>query len=529
MSEKKSFFERIFGSKHTINNNSSKSQGTKNLKENYYGGGYAGWGSFAIPPVLNADMINRVNSQYAGVNMFGPLGTPNDRHLGMDYPFIRNLQDLNAYRTQSRFICRTNSYAQGILNNIKSYIIAGGFKTLIESEKNRKLADKCQQLINEWVFANDFLTIQNECFNRSEIDGEYFIEYRPKKDGNLQIRFIEPELIQVPQDTDSPDEWSLGIRTPLNDTQDVISYGVLSWDKDNVQYMRIVPAKDILHHKNNCSMAQKRGVPSVSFDTATALTNAAKIALNLQVTSAAQCSITFFREHEAATAPMVDDFISSQLVSGSVGQPLAGYPLGAPSAYQGIETSAPGTVIDMPQTLKYVEAPSAKNTNIYLDVLHSALREACKRWCAPVWVSTGESVDASYASSLTAESPFLRNCQRLQQGYKRTFTEIMTRVLNNYAVAGKIPLDWKSKVELHVEAPSLETREVLKVSQADALYYSMGAKSLHEVCAGFGGDLQKTQQLLRKELEMGIVKPDIEPPVSENGNGHVQTETKVSR
>jgi hypothetical protein len=57
----------------------------------------------------------------------------------------------------------------------------------------------------------------------------------------------------------------------------------------------------------------------------------------------------------------------------------------------------------------------------------------------------------------------------------------------------------------------------------------MGAKSLSEVCAGFGGDLQKTQQLLRKEQEMGIIKPDVETPVSAQGNGKVQNESPVPR
>jgi hypothetical protein len=532
MSNKKSFFERIFGSKSLPNNNSSKPQGvSKPLTESGYFGGYAGWGSWAVPPVLNADIISRVNSLYAGINSYGALNSPNDRRLGFDQPFIRSISDLAAYRTQSRFLARTNSYAQGILNNIKSYIISGGFKALVESDKNKKLAEKCQDLLHEWIVMNDFLTVQNECFTRSEVDGEIFIRFFPKKDGNLQIRFVEPEWIVPPEgESENINEWSLGIKTPINDTQSIIAYGVMSWDNENTPYVTIVPDKDILHHKNNCSMAQKRGVPSLSFDTAASLMNAAKIAANLQITVAAQASITYFREHESATQPMVDDFISSQLVSNSVGgQPLAGYPLGVPSAYQGVETTAPGSVLDIPETLKYVEPPTAKNTKNYLDVLNSALKQAVRRWAAPEYIATGESTEASYASSLTSESPFLRNCQRLQQGYKRIFTEIMMRVLNNYAVAGKIPLDWKNRVDLHLEAPTLETREILKVSQADALYYSMGAKSLSEVCAGFGGDLQKTQQLLRKEQMMGIVKPDVETPVSAQGNGKVQNESPVPR
>jgi len=529
---KPSFFQRIFGAKPTINNNSNKPQGTidtKNLQENYGGGAYAGsWGGFAAFPYMQGDAISRINSQYAGINMYAPLDIPQSRHLGMDYPWIRSLNDCNVYRTQSRFMARTNCYAISILNGVKSYVIGNGFKTMIQSEKNKTLAKKVQQIVDEWCLEVDWYTIQNEFWTRNEVDGEAFLHVMPQRDGKLKVRFIEPTLIQPPEG-ESNDEWSLGIKAPVEDSQAVEAYGVMSWDQQNVPYIKILPAKEIIHSKINCTMQMKRGIPSISFDTLTAFGNAQKLSTNLQVTAAVQAGVTYVRQFENNTQPQVDEFISSQVTQGNIGAPFS-FPLGAPSAFQGYELMGSGSILDIPKTMNYVESPSAKNTEQYISVLEMTLRQAAKHWQCPDWLATSRSDSTSYASSLTAESPFLRTCLRSQQNYKRIFTQVINKVLNNAAVAGLIPLDWKKSITVTLDAPSLETREILKQSQADALLHSMGCKSLHEIAASAGGDFEKTQALMRKEQEMKVVVPaNAKPPISAAGNGHDQGESPLPR
>ena len=473
----------------------------KKMKESYG----VGWGSLYYPPEYQADQISRINAQYGFLGT-APLQSPRDRALGFDYPFVRSLTDLLAYRANSRFCARTNSYASGLINGLMSYVIGSGFKIQCQDREDDSineddLAKQCQKLLLEWSDKINFVGFQEECFSRTQVDGEIFVKYWMTRDG-LVVNFIEPECIILPmQNMDNPMEWTLGIRTDAHNIQKVLAYSVLNFLSDGTQEYLIIDAKEIEHMKINCSSNSKRGIPSIAFDTLQALNAAQALANNLAENCAVNAAIALIRQHEVATQGQVEDFIQTQL-----GQnlPYPQIPFNTPQAFQGFGSVTGAGVYDISKGMEYIDPPSAKNIDKYIMALETILNKAGRRWNAPSWIISSNTDNASYASSLTMESPFIRSCQRSQNDYQRLFTSVAKKALDNYAVMGEIPIDWEDKIIVKVIPPSMIVRELDREARLNEIYYSMGVKSLHTISSELGLDMTVERQFFEKEKAMGL-------------------------
>lgn len=463
---------------------------SKKVRENF-GFPYA-------PAQMQGDAFMAGSNQYQGMGYSAwGISNPTDRAFGADYPFIRNEQDLARLRAGSRFCFRTNPNANGLIESLISYVIGTGYTVHFSSVNSPDMARECQEFIHDWYKRESFISVQEEIFRRSRVDGEIFVRMFNQHDGYLKLRFAEPELVTQPNGSDFV-SWGFGVLTDPTDSQTVHAYNIRYNNASGTAIEdNTVDAVDVVHMKLNGTAAMKRGVPDFAFATLEMFNLAMKLTRNVGEGSAIQAAIAAIREHDSVTSEQMDDFIDTQKSGYPYSQGVPGNML--PSSFSGYQTVTPGTILDMTNNTKYIEPPGGKSVEAHLDVLQAILRAAGMKFSAPEWLVSGKADGMSFASSLTAESPFLRSAVRSQRAYQECFEKIIVRALQNAALAGLVPLEWADEVKMEISAPSMEIRDKGAESRANREYMDLGIKSKRTISSEIGLDYAKELDNRRRE------------------------------
>lgn len=421
-----------------------------------------------------------------------PLTQPGDRRYGSNFPFWISEQQLGLIRADARVIVNMNPAAFGLLNGLTSYVIGEGFSYTAKPKTGDLIdpvyVDEANKVIGEFIENNAWAEMEQELFFRSREDGEAFVRLFPdNEDGKLIIRTVEPEQILQPPGSDFR-EWSYGIQTDPDDVFDIKSYNVhyyapggKSEEPDGTSAPITedpVPAENMVHIKANVKRSIKRGLSDFSYDTGDIFTQSGKLRKNLGEGAAVQAAIAAVRQHETSTLGQVDTMINAAVdfTRGSA----------ASNRQQNFQVLESGSFLDIPKGMSYVPPPGAANGTVHLSIHSALLRLAGQRHNAPEWLCSGDASNNNYASSLTAESPFLKNCKRLQKFMARPFSRIMRAAIACAANAGRLPSDILDHIEIAVTFPTLETRDKLQEAQANQVYVTMGAKSVETVCNQIG-------------------------------------------
>jgi hypothetical protein len=351
-----------------------------------------------------------------------------------------------------------------------------------------------QRAIDNFVEENSWKEMEQELFFRSREDGEAFLRFFPQDSGSLQIRTMEPEQVIQPPDS-TFDEWSYGIQTDIDDVFEIKAYyahysapGGVSMLRDGV-YGEIIPADQVVHIKCNVKRAIKRGLPDLSFDTLETFSQGSKLRRNMGEGAAVQSAIAAVRQHDAASSSQVETFAQSA-IDYSMQLPFGG----RQQDYSRIDA---GSFLDIPKGMNYIPPPGAINASAHLSIYEALLRAAGTRHNAPEWLVSGDASNNNYASSLTAESPFLRNCQRLQSFMKRPFLRVITEAVKNAIDAGRLPKDTLKLVEIVATPPTVETRNRGEEASANQVYSGLGVKSRQTIAQEIGLDWEREA----KEIE----------------------------
>ncbi len=464
------------------------------------------------------DLLDRFRD--GGVYSY-PISNPQDRIYGSNYPFWYSEQQLGLFRAQARLVATTNPNAQGLLNGLCSYVIGPGFNYRIgpkaDSDVEDSLVRAVQDVVEKFRNDNEWDLLEQEVFSRSRTDGECFLRLFPQPSGRLLVRTVEPEQVIQPPGEDFA-HWSYGIETDPDDVFHIKNYHVVHsaprgedehHDKTpETPTGEIVKAHNMVHIKCNVPKSIKRGVSDFSFETLETFSIAAKLRRNLGEGASVQSAIAAVRQHDTASIQQVETFVDD-----ATDYSVANTPSGRSTDYQRIE---PGTFLDIPKGMNYVKPPGAESATDHLDIFQALLRSAGNRHNAPEWLSSANISGANYASSLTAESPFLRNCVRLQAFYRRHFLRIITRVIRHAAEMGRLPINVLDQVEIIITPPAVEARDRIADSQADQIYYNIGAKSVQTIAQERGLDfeqeqhnIQKMQELMPDELAPGETEQQI--------------------
>lgn len=473
------------------------------------------------------DLIDRLRSP-DGL-LLSAISIAADRQYGSYWPFFRTWSDLALLRGASRIVYQTSCLARGAVGGVASYIIGDGFKyRVVEKESGAPgLQAVCQDILNENSDLNDWPAIEHSCVMRDSRDGEWYLRDFPQQDGTTLTRWIEPEQLIQPADSTLA-EWSFGKRNPVRneagediyDVQRTLAYNAC-YDGNNSHGVDL-DARHVIEHNNNVDATVKRGIPDLAYDTYDFLKVASRLLENAGEGAAIQASIAMVRQWESpVTADQASDFVTSDADYQET-NPWTG-------EQQSVRRARPGTVEDVPKGMSLVDLPWGKGSASYIAIEQALLSAVAITWNAPKWLLSNDT-DLNYASSLTAESPFVKTgTHRQHVWYRPRFLRARWRVLRNYCAAkGGIVANGRRYsyeevrrfVNIQCEPPSMEVRNKADEAQANAVRVQGGWKSPQTVAQEEGLDWEQERGNIEQyREELGAEGPPLPLPGDDQGGG----------
>src|SRR5215469_942183 len=468
------------------------------------------------------DMLDRLRSP-DGL-LLSAISIVADRRYGAYWPFFRTWQELALIRGSARILYQTSALARGAVQGLVSYIIGAGF-TYRAVEKpgcpaGLRLA--CQEVLDENQELNDWPSLEAECLRRDVRDGEWFLRDFPQQNGLTYTRTVGPaQLIQPANST--PEEWSFGKKNPIgeeHDVQKVLAYYVC-YDGNNTHGIE-VPAGDMIEHLSNVDRDVKRGLPDLAYDTYDFLKVAGRLIGNMAEGSAIQAAVAEIRQWEGpVTGDQASDFVAAN-TDYTMPNPWTG-------TQENVRQVRPGEVRDIPKGMQYIPPPFTQGSNVFIQVEQAVLRAVGVTWNAPEWLTSGHASNNNYASSLTAESPFVKTGEHKQNVvYKPRFLCARWRVLKNYCRARRgiflkgVLYDWaaiQKYIDIQCEPPSMEVRNRADEAQANATRIEGGWKSRQTVASEENLDWEQEKQNIKQYNEEFPQQPPPEAPGGEGGGG----------
>jgi hypothetical protein len=437
----------------------------------------------------------------------GAIAQPSDRRGGDNWPLFRTEEEHRRLTQDARICVASNSYAEGLLNNFRNYVIGKGF-TYKAKERRKdtppKLVKQTQDAIDRFCAANDWnsgcaywpgdntaaRTREQEGFDRTRRDGELFIRLFRENGELLSVRFVEPELIRNPPDGTRQDGWTYGIRHKVyegggEDVETILEYHIATVDGAEGEY---VPANDIIHVKINVDRNIKRGLTDFRYSTLANLTRAALLQRNLSESSIAQAAVAEIQQWESATESQLSEYAAGK-VDQTVVRPNEN---GGRSV--GYERREAGSVRYVPKGVEFVPPPWSNGTPAHQAVLQGDLRGSATGFCAPEYLASGDASNANYASTKEAGAPFTKNGETTQELYKGAYLKVIYAALRHEIERGELPPETLQLVEVQVEAPNVVTTNRLEQAQADQVYVGLGALDRQTVAMRNGDEWDTVKQ-----------------------------------
>jgi len=458
---------------------------------------------------------------------FGRVGSPilytslNDRDDGKYLPIFQTQMDLAAIRAEARNVTAMSGGIMGALGTLSNYTLGGGLTFRVQCgptcpgnvspETVKSLCDEAQKVIDRFLRDNKFQSdMDREIDQRAREDGEAFVELCLSPAGQIRASFDEPDMVCQPsspgpiedwlQEKDpqrySPEwnwSWSFGVHSIRKTPDDPLGYHVV-YDTSGCDW-DYVPASRMLHIKRNVPRNVKRGVSDLYW-IANDVQREAKIRRNTADGAALQAAIAWFRQH----APGVNQASVSGMVNGNaVGTRNQRTETGTRPTKQGRLRG--GTVVDIPNGMQVLPGPmgSERNSNFILIAQYVA-RAIAQRWAMPEFMFTSDASNANYASTLVAESPFVKARETDQRFYSQAFIELAWKVLRLAHESGKAfrgidSFDILMEIlEITAEGPRVSNRNELETLQGHQIEIDRGTLSLETAAAEMGRNLAKEQE-----------------------------------
>ena len=419
---------------------------------------------------------------------------------------VRTMTGLDLVRNRAKYLTETNPNCRGIIASLRSFVIGTGLKEKAISKKdgkNEALVDKVNKVLEAFNYENNLWEWYNELFTRSNVHGETFLRLFPSEDGITRIRAVEPDQIRPPQGEDHNREWSFGIKTAPGDTQFPVFYNI---QIDGVDEQ--VEAQFIHAQKLNVPMNVKRGL-STLYPIFEELEGVSRLRYTARESEKVRQSIAYVREHVQADQSTVEA-LNNRLVTDQITRTSS---TGAQRQVD-IVNLEPGSVSDIPQSMKFQQGPKSPNSEAAVSSIRSALEACACRLCIPYWMVSGDANSGSYSSTLTAADPMVKRTAYLQR-QNTNFWERLLRAIVSIAVEQMVlPKDTLEKVDIIVSAPSVLVRNKLDETTTNKILSDEGILSPQTWSTQSDLDYE-AEQSKRVDAQKTMVVP---PPKLETDN-----------
>ena len=420
---------------------------------------------------------------------------------------IRNEQQLTVIRQFCRLLYETNPNATAIINGLTNYVIGTGLKVKIKAKEKAnvsRLVKQTQKIVDDFIDANNVEDLYYDVYERFIRDGEVFLRVFPQRE-ETQIRLIEPDHIAAPLGENGNGVWSYGIQTKLYDLNTIIAYNY----QPAPTYNEIVPAHFIHHLKNNVTQACKRGLSSF-YAVMDELGGSDGLRETVQQGEKVRNSIAYMRQFAQATKSTVQS-MNDEAATDSFTTPTTN-----PQSVN-VQQVYSGSVIDIPKGLEYKEPPQSNGSTTAIDIISASLNSIAARFQIPSWIVSGLVEDSSYASSLTAESPFIKTCLRQQKVLCNFFKAIFKDILEIEMFKGNLQTDAFDKIEIVVNAPSPIARNTKDVIESQLALVHEKIMSKHTVSTLNNLDTEEELRIIEDEMTNPIYNKVEEDKLEANG------------
>lgn len=403
-------------------------------------------------------------------------------------PFVTEAQH-REIRQQCRALAVSNEFAINGHENRISYLVGVGHSYRAAVRKGAdapaELALAVQQVLDEFVRDQRWGRRQQEIVRRLDRDGEAFLRFFLADDGRTRVRCVEPGQVATPPERAADPSASFGIQTEPDDVETVLAYYIDG---------RAVDAGEIQHRKANVDGNVKRGLP-LFYPVRKNLRRAEKLLRNMSVVAEIQSAIALIRKHRGATKSGVQQFVAAQadvaLTQSSTGRTA------------NFRRFGPGTILDSHGGIDYDFPAAAVDAGNYVTVLQAELRAIASRLVMPEFMLTSDASNANYASTMVAEGPAMRMFARLQAELVADDLEVMRRVVEGAAAAGRLPQDVLSAVEILAVPPSLEVRDPRIEAEVFRIEHAAGILSPQTWSQRRGLDYEQEQANRARHAESG--------------------------
>lgn len=476
----------------------------------------------AVSTEANWDLVGSQGSApatYSG----GPLArgfsfsTLDDRADGRQRPFFSDEHDLARQRAMARNLAAFTSVAVGAGQALQVYTMGGEWQFEMQPRNGQEdstppeLVAALQEIVDDTLERNDWVgDLDRELHDVSREDGETLVALYPTSDGRTDIRRLEVDSLREPSNPTQLHRWlDMPVRTPQGRPYADWSYGVLTHHDPRIGRIDherhagyhvvhddggvdwdFLPATPQLHlgdgkcgHliRRNVHRSTKRGVSdywSVQVD----LEREDKLNENISVGAAVQAAIAYFRQHpKGTTSSSASEQINSAL------ETYARVAHGGGSITRKLSVTRPGTAIDLPAGKEYKPNPFGAGHRSYIDVGASLKRRIGIRWLFPEYMISGDASNANFASTLVAESPFVKAREGDQGQYVKHFKTILWRAVRIAYLYGRLKqfgLSWPElirRIELLITPPPVATRDKMQQVQELTALFDRGIVDANEV------------------------------------------------
>jgi len=413
------------------------------------------------------DLIDPFSQMFDGNRLIFPLFPSRwDYRLFNSGIWVSEAQ-LDLIRMYSRFLYDTNLTAKGVIRSLENYIVKTGYEYVVVPKPGMsdRYAKEAQAILDEFMEGNNWFERELDFFRRSRRDGEFFLRLFPQASGTTEIRVVEPEQVRPP---DQSPEWLFGVKVNPDDKEKVLAYYV-TYD-GNISNGDEVSTDEMVQMKINVDAVIRRGL-SDFFCAQESLQAVQKLLRASIMGESVRQAIAYIRQFSQAPQATVQSLQSNNTDYYTPLPTANGIP-----RLEATHMVVPGEVQDIPEGLQFQDGPKGQGANATA-VLAQAYQALSAYWQIPQWMVSGDTGNVNYASSLTAESPFVRNCEKEQKLYSRKFQEIMVKVLHIAEEQGRLPQGACDEVMVSVHCPPVVVRNAKEETERNLLLYQNGLLS----------------------------------------------------
>lgn len=461
------------------------------------------------------DMYDDATWAGAGYGVGGPYYTNRrDREDGHNRPLIETEIDLAWIRGVGRYICDEYELGKAITGALENYVVGTGFGyTVVPRQRvggrKQRLQDVPPQMIETLQAALDELVeeagwtvaMEKELLRRGVRDGERFLRVVNVGNEYMSLQFIEPEHVTEPADPGAIEawlgcseefvsSWTFGVHTRKEDLSRLLGVHCV---RDNVGAdWDYLAAAEVGHSKRNVDAAIHRGI-SDFWPVWDRLVNVDKLQTNTEDGSAIQASIAYIVEAASGTTQQQASAFSAATNTATIQQPTQnGVREVGTRKLQGVRR------LVVPAGQQYKPGPmGSERAPQFLNVVQAGVRRVASRWNMPEYLISGDASNANYASTLVAESPFVKACESEQKDLADFMQAVWKKALKRRYASGQGAARYLQRysweeiarvLDIKVELSSVATRDTQAQVVVQQAQLGMGVISRRTIATQSGLD-----------------------------------------